>query len=139
MRQLMTLPKVKAIVMRLRAKSPPLMRQHLQSQSLRNPLRIQLLNLLPLIRQLILRARHLLIRQRVILRVRHLLIRQRVILRVRRLLIHQRMILRARHLLIHQRVILRVRHLLIRQLIHQPRRQRNYVRVINHAPSSALK
>jgi hypothetical protein len=113
MRQLMTLPKVKAIVMRLRAKSPPLMRQHLQSQSLRNPLRIQLLNLLPLIRQLILRARHLLIRQRVILRVRHLLIRQRVILRVRRLL--------------------------IRQLIHQPRRQRNYVRVINHAPSSALK
>ena len=84
----MTLQKVKAIVMRLRAKSPPLMRQHLQSQSLRNPLRIQLLNLLPLIRQLILRARHLLIRQRVILRVRHLLIQQ-LILRVRRLLIRQ--------------------------------------------------
>ena len=114
----MTLQKVKAIVMRLRAKSPPLMRQHLQSQSLRNLRRIQLLNLLPLIQQLILRARHLLIRQRVILRVRHLLIRQRVILRVRRLLIRQQV---------------------IRQLIHQPRRQRNSVRVINHAPSSALK
>ena len=101
MRQLMTLPKVKAIVMRLRAKSPPLMRQHLQSQRLRNLRRIQLLNLLPLIRQLILRARHLLIRQRVILQVRRLLIRQRVILRVRRLLIQQ-LILRMRHLLIRQ-------------------------------------
>lgn len=108
MRQLMTLPKVKAIVMRLRAKSPPLMRQHLQSQSLSNPPRIQL--------PLILQVRRLLIRQ-LILRVRHLLIRLPVILRVRRLLIRQ----------------------LNHQLIHQPRRQRNYVRVINHAPSSALK
>ena len=64
-----------------------------------------------------------------------LLNRQRLILRACRLLIRQRVILRVRHLLIHQRVILRVRHLLIRQ----PRRQRNFVRVINHAPSCAQK
>lgn len=51
------------------------------------------------------------------------------------LLNRQPLILQVRHLLIRQRVILRVR----RQLIRQPRHQRNYARVINHAPSSALK
>ena len=55
------------------------------------------------------------------------------------LLNRQRLILQARRLLIRQRVIPQVRRLLIHQLIHQPRRQRNDARVINHAPSRAQK
>jgi hypothetical protein len=134
MRQLMTLPKVKAIVMRLRAKSPPLMRQHPQSQRLSNLRRIQPPLILQvrrlLIRQLILRVRRLLIRQRMIPQARRLLIRLRVIPQVSRLLIRQRVIPQVSRLLIRQRVIL--------QAIPQPRRQRKRARMINHARSCAL-
>ncbi len=92
------------------------MRRRAMSQSLINLLRILPQQIQPR-RQL-----QLLNRQLLILQVRHLLIRQQVILRVRRQLIRQRVIPQVR-----------------RQLIRQPRHQRNYARVINHAPSSALK
>ena len=93
------------------------MRRRAMSQSLINLLRILLQQIQPRRQLKLLNRQLLLIRQRLILRACRLLIRQQLILRVRRLLIRPP----------------------IHQLIHQPRRQRNFVRVINHAPSCAQK